>query len=37
MLGAGNPCCPAHTIIQALNQFHTAGNDNGEIDAFKYY
>jgi hypothetical protein len=26
-----------NTIIQALNQFHTAGNDNGEIDAFKYY
>tara|TARA_A100001037_G_C14811779_1_gene483606 strand:- start:275 stop:631 length:357 start_codon:yes stop_codon:yes gene_type:complete len=26
-----------NTIIQALNQFHTAGNDNGEIDAFSYY
>ncbi len=26
-----------NTIIQALNQFHTVHNDNGEIDAFKYY
>ena len=26
-----------NTIIQALNQFHTVHNDNGETDAFKYY
>ncbi len=26
-----------NTIIQALNQFHTSNNDNGETDTFKYY
>ena len=26
-----------NTIIQALNQFHTVNNDNGETNAFSYY
>jgi hypothetical protein len=26
-----------NTIIQALNQFHTINNDNGETDSFKCF